>query len=414
MRQLVYRNISCLITNEGIVKKAGIKPQESDLGIISAAAIAWHPTKGILWAGKNSSLPKEFKKKSWRHLDCKGLTAYPGLVDAHTHPVFSGDRSREFELRMQGAGYQAIAEAGGGISNTMQNTRKSSKASLTKNLLTRLEQAKKFGVRLLEAKSGYGLNFDSEIRSLEAIQLAKTKIRDLEIVSTCLSAHAIPPEYKFSREKYITLIKEKILPTIQKKRLAEYVDVFCDAGYFTVPETLDIIQTAKKLGLHFRLHGEELAHTGIAEAGSEAGAHSIDHLLKIDQKGIDSMAKFGTTAILLPATSFYLKTNPAPARALINAGVVVALATDFNPGTSPTQNLPFVGTLAAIELGMTSAEIITGLTWAGAKSLRREKKYGATLPGYLGKPSFSEGDHPSALFYKLAQSDLPDPEIFAL
>jgi imidazolonepropionase len=403
----VFNKIACLVTNEGVVAKSGVRPEEKDLGLVHNAALVYSQAKGVLWSGPEKSLPKEFKAKQWKHFDCKGLTAYPGLVDAHTHPVFAGDRSREFELRMRGATYQEIAAAGGGIATTVKSTRAASTKELQDLLEARLEKAKGFGVRLLEAKSGYGLDIKTEMRSLEVIKKAKTK--GIEVVATCLAAHAIPPERKHEREAYIKEIAEVILPKVAKLKLAEYVDVFCDQGYFTVDEALFLVKAAYNLNLSARLHGEELAHTGIAAKAAELGVHSVDHLLKIDDAGIKALAKAGTVAVLLPGTSFYLRETPAPARKLIDAGVLVAVATDFNPGTCPTQNLPLIGSISAIALGMTTAEIIAALTWNGARSLRREKTYGALLPGFRGMPAFAEGDHPSALFYNLAPAALPDP-----
>lgn len=412
MPGLTYRHISCLITNSGVVAKGGVRPSEQDLGLIRDGAVVFDRKKGILWSGADTDLPREFRGKAWKNVDARGYTAYPGLVDPHTHPAFLGDRSLEFELRMRGATYQSIAAAGGGIANSVANTRKGTKTQLANAIEARFRTAFGFGVRLLEAKSGYGLDFTSELRSLEAIDAAAKKVPELSVVSTCLAAHAIPPEFTNDRKAYISLVTGKILPAVAKRKLASYIDVFCDEGYFTVEETLEICAKGRALGFHVRLHGEELARTGIAEKGAEAGAHSIDHLLKINEAGIRAMAEHGCVGILLPCTSFYLKEAPAPARKLIDQGVAVALASDFNPGSSPTQNLPFVGTLAAIHLGMTTAEIIAALTWNGARSLRRENEYGALLPGYHGKPAFAEGDHPSALFYRVAPASLPNPESF--
>jgi imidazolonepropionase len=403
----VFRKIECLVTNAGVVAKGGVRPVEADLGLVSKAALVYANSKGVLWSGPDTDLPREFRSKDWKSVACQGLTAYPGLVDPHTHPVFAGDRSREFELRMRGATYQEIAAAGGGIATTVKHTRAAKTAELKKLYKERLERARSFGVRLLEAKSGYGLDPETELRSLEVIK--STKVKGLETVATCLAAHAIPPERKGNRELYLREIEEKILPKVKKLKLAEYVDVFCDQGYFTVPETVRLIQAGRKLGLEARLHGEELALTGIAEKAAELGVHSVDHLLKVSDAGIQAMAQAGTVGVLLPGTSFYLREAPAPARRMIDAGMVVAIASDFNPGTCPTQNLPFVGSVAAIALGLTTAEIIAGLTWNGARSLRREKAYGALLPGYKGFPAFAAGDHPSALFYNLAPAALPDP-----
>jgi len=416
--KLAYRKISCLVTNEGVARKGGLRPTEQDLGIITDAALVFDPIKGILWVGKDRELPKQFKTKPWRQVGCKGLTAYPGLVDAHTHPVFAGDRSREFELRMRGATYKEISAAGGGILTSVTATRAASAKTLTTLLEQRVKDAYGFGVRLMEAKSGYGLDFASELRSLQVIKalnrrnLSTSFTGSVQLIPTCMAAHAIPPDMRERRGDFLALIKEKILPEVKKKKLAEYVDVFCDEGFFTVDETLDLIHTAHNLGFNTRIHGEELGLTGIARKAAEIGVHSVDHLLKVDDAGIHAMAKAGTVAVLLPGTALYLREPPAPARKLIDQGCIVALASDFNPGTSPTQNLPFIGTLSAITLGMTTAEIIAGLTWNAARSLRREKEYGTLTIGAKCGPIFATGDHPSALFYRMAPAALPNP-VFA-
>jgi imidazolonepropionase len=412
VKKVVYRRVSCLVTNEGVAARGGVRPTEEDLGLIRDAALVFSAGDGVVWVGPDKNLPKPFRAKAWRHLDGKGLTAYPGLVDAHTHPVFAGDRALEFELRMRGAKYAEIAAAGGGILTTVRATRAASAAALAKLLDERVRNAKAFGVRLLEAKSGYGLDGPSELRSLEVIR--RTKVPGVELVPTAMPAHAIPPEYKERRGEYVDLILHKILPTVAKKKLAEYVDVFCDEGFFSVEESLRILAAAQALKLSTRVHGEELGLTGIAKKAAEAGAHSVDHLLKVDDAGVAALARTGCVAVLLPGTALYLREPPAPARKLLDQGAVVALASDFNPGTCPTQNLPFIGTLAAISLGMTTAEIVTGLTWAGARSLRRESRYGTLLPGAAGGPVFARGDHPSALFYAMAPSELPDPSSSAL
>jgi imidazolonepropionase len=409
MGGIVYRKISCLITNKGVIAKRGVRPLENDLGIISQAALVTNAKGKVLWVGKDSALPKQFKDRAWKTKNGKGYVAYPGLVDSHTHPVFSGDRSLEFELRMRGASYQQIADAGGGIVTSVAATRSASKKDLLLKLEGRLKTSYGFGVRLQEAKSGYGLSLKSEIQSLEAIREAKSKVR---LVATCMAAHAIPKEKRTNRSEYLEEIL-KIYEMVAKKKLARYVDVFCDQGYFSLEETLHFLEAGKKLGLPARVHGEELVLTGIAKAAAEFGAHSVDHLLKVDDAGIQALAKSGTVATLLPGTGFYLREPPAPARKLIDQGAVVALASDFNPGSCPTQNLPFIGSLGAIVLGMSTAEIIASLTWNAARSLREENSFGALLPGFEGTPAFCEGDHPSALFYRLAPASLPEPPTFA-
>jgi imidazolonepropionase len=411
LSQFVYRKIACLVTNEGIPHGGGVRPVEADLGLVREAALVFSRRAGVLWLGPDRELPRQFRERKWRHLDCRGLTAYPGLVDGHTHPVFAGDRSREFELRMKGATYQEIAAAGGGIVSTVAATRRASSATLSASLRERIRTARGFGVRLMEAKSGYGLDHKSELRSLQVIRAADQE-EGVALVPTCMAAHAIPNERKSNRRGYINEILTAILPAVARKKLAAYVDVFCDEGYFSVGETLEILSAGRELGLGTRVHGEELGFTGIAAKAAEAGAHSVDHLLKVDAAGIKALARHGTVAMLLPGTGFYLREKPAPARALIDQGAVVALATDFNPGTCPTQNLPFIGSLAAISLGMSTAEIIAAITWNSARSLRRENEFGTLMPGSRGEPAFAQGDHPSALFYRLAPASLPVPLSF--
>lgn len=411
MAKNLYRNISCLVTNSGLSAIGGVRPQEQHLGIIKNGAVAHCSKRGVVWAGKDSELPKEFKTKPWKQFSGKGLTAYPGLVDPHTHPVFSGDRAHEFSLRMAGAKYQEIADAGGGILSSMRATRSAKAKDLTEDLQKRLKAASRLGVRLMEAKSGYGLEEKAELRSLEAIEEANHSF-GVELVATCLAAHAFPPEFREKRDAYVDSLIQSLFPKVHKRSLAAYVDVFCDEGYFSLAQTEKLVSAAHSLGFRTRLHGEELAYTGVAEKAAQWGSDSVDHLLKISEGGVKAMARSGTVGILLPATAFYLREPFAPARKMIDQGMVVALASDFNPGSSPTQSLPFVGTLAAVQMGMTVPEIIAALTWNGARSLRKEYEYGALVPGFKGGPIFAEGDHPAALFYRVAPESLAVPESF--
>jgi imidazolonepropionase len=224
-----------------------------------------------------------------------------------------------------------------------------------------------------------------------------------------MAAHAIPIEFKSDRGGYVQLICESILPTVKKQQCARYVDVFCDQGYFSLSETKRIALAAKKLDLDFRIHADELADTGATALAVEVGAHSADHLLKVNNQGIRLLAQSKTVATLLPGTALFLKEAYAPARKLIDSGAIVALASDFNPGTCPTQNLPFIGTLAILQMGMTYAEAIAAITWNAAFSLRKETSFGSLAPGMKGLPVFCEGDHPAALFYRFAGAPLPDP-----
>jgi imidazolonepropionase len=397
----VYRRIECLVTNRGLIQKRGVQPTDADLGLIHNSALVFDDKQGVVWVGPDKQLPSQFKK--WKNIDAKGHVAYPGLVDCHTHLAFAGNRAHEFELRMQGASYLDIAKAGGGILYSMDATRRASTSQLTELISARLDTAYNFGVRLMESKSGYGLNFSAELKSLKALNGAR-KGSKVALEITCMSAHALPPEFKNNRKSYIDEICQKHLPRF--KGLAKFCDVFCDSGFFTAAETRQIFTAAKALGYKLRLHGEEIANTGAAELAAQMGASSVDHLLKVSDRGISALARSQTVAVLLPSTSLYLREAAAPARKLIDAGVAVAIATDFNPGTSPTQNLPLVGTLAALQLGMTTAEIIAALTFIPAVSLDRQNEFGALMPGFVGTPIFCRGDHPSTLFYQMAPAQV--------
>ncbi len=400
---LVYRKIDCLVTNGNLLKNC-VQPQEKELGIIRNAALVFSRSKGVVWVGKDSVLPAIFKKK--KQIICKGHVAYPGFVDSHTHPVFDGNRAKEFALRTAGASYQEIAQAGGGILSTVSATRKASVKKLSQLVQTRLETAYDFGVRAMEGKSGYGLEKSAELRSLSALQSAEKSFKKIKVLRTCLAAHAVPPEYKNKKEKWVDVICKSILPGVRKRNLASFVDVFCDEGYFSISDTRKIFTTAKSLGFSLRLHGDELANTEAACLAVEMGAKSVDHLLKVSPAGIRALAQSDTIATLLPGTSLFLKEPPAPARELIDGGAAVALATDFNPGTCTTQNLPFIASLATLQLGMTVPEVIIGITWNGACALGIQDMYGALKVGYRGEPVFCKGDHPSAICYHLASGKL--------
>lgn len=408
---VTYKNIECLVTNAGLVGTLGRKPTEKNLGLVPKGAVVYSRSKGVLWAGATNAIPKTLRTA--KVANCKGLVAYPGLVDSHSHPVFDGNRAQEFAMRMEGATYQDIANAGGGILSSVRKTRKALASKLSALTQERFERAHAFGVRLLEAKSGYGLTKHAELRSLSAIATAAKGFRPLAVRATCLAAHAIPEEHRDDRSEWVQTICRDILPAVERRKLAEYVDVFCDEGYFTPAETREIFSAAQKLGFKLRLHGDELANTAAAELAVEFGALSVDHLLKVSEKGIRALASSETVATLLPGTSLFLKESPAPARKLIDSGATVALATDFNPGSCTTQNLPFVATLAALQLGMTCAEIIAAITYNGARAMGMETQFGALVPGFRGEPIFAEGDHPAAIYHQLARGPLTRPKLQA-
>ncbi len=307
----------------------------------------------------------------------------PGFVDPHTHPVFTGTREDEFELRNGGKTYEEIAKAGGGIRNSARRLRSSSEDELTNDLLARLDGFLELGTTTIEAKSGYGLSTESELASLRAIRRANAE-HPLDLVPTFLGAHEIPDEYREDREGYIRLLTNEMLPLVAKENLAEACDVFCEDHVFSVDESRRILLRARELGLELKLHADEIKPIGGAELAAEVGALSADHLVAISEEGIRRMREAKVVPVLLPATSLYLNLGKdAPGKRMLNEGLACALATDFNPGSSPTRSLPLVMTLGCIKYGMTAAQALGAATWNAACAIGREGQVGALAPGCL-------------------------------
>ncbi len=305
----------------------------------------------------------------------KGKTAVPGFVDPHTHLVYGGCRHGEFERRLEGVPYVEILKSGGGINDTVRQTRALSSEKLLELALSRLEAAVAHGTTTIEVKSGYGLSFEHELKILKVIN-ELNRVFPVTIIPTFLGAHAVPPEYRDDREGYVKLIIEKMLPEFRE--LAEFVDVFMDEGAFTADETLAIFRKALELGYRLKLHADELASTGGAELAAEMKAVSADHLVKISKQGIEKMAQSGTIAVLLPATTFMLRHRQyAPARRLIDSGVPVALATDHNPGTSPVISQGISMGLATMMMDMSPSEALTAATLNAAYAVARGHELGS-------------------------------------
>jgi imidazolonepropionase len=314
-------------------------------------------------------------------IEARGGTVLPGFVDAHTHPVFAGTREDEFEMRIRGASYEEIASSGGGILSTVQRTRAASDDELDRAAGRYSDWFLNHGTTTIEAKSGYGLTLESEIRILRAIKRIGGHSA-LECVPTLLAAHAIPDEYGSRPDAYVELVIDEILPVVAAEGLADYCDVFCEPGFFDLAQTRRICIAARKNGLGIRLHADQLSLSGGAELAASLGAASADHLEEIDEAGIAALAGTNCTAVLLPASVFMLgRTGYPPARKLIEAGVSVALATDFNPGTSPVASMQLVLTIACSHLGMTPAETISAATLNAACSLARGGRIGSLIPG---------------------------------
>ena len=313
--------------------------------------------------------------------DCNGKLITPGFVDPHTHPVFLNGREEEFRLRLQGASYQEIAEKGGGINSSIQGVRNAPVEELVDAVTKRMDRFLKLGTTTIEAKSGYGLDVESELKSLEVLDIVN-KSHTIDIIPTFLGAHSIPPEYKTNPEAYIDLLCNEMIPAVAKQGIAKYCDVFCENGYFNIIQSRRILETAKQYGLIPRLHADEFEDSGAAELAAELGAVSADHLMAVSDEGIAKIAEANITATLLPGTTFFLgSTNYAPVKKLIDAGVKVALATDYNPGSCHIQSMPFIISLACIFLGMTVEEALLAATYNSAKTLYLEKQIGSIEVG---------------------------------
>ncbi len=318
-------------------------------------------------------------------VDCSGRVLMPGLVDSHTHGIFGKPRHEEQELRAAGDGYMEIARRGGGIHSSVRDVRARSEDDLYALALPRLRRLAAHGTTTIEVKSGYGLTPDDEIKSLRVIRRLQQAL-PLRLVPTFLGAHEIPLEYRgtpHAREEYIALIVDEMLPRVAAERLADFADIFCEPGVYTTDEARVILGAARRHGLQLKLHADELETAGAAELAAELGATSADHLAAVSDGGIRALAAAQTVATLLPGTMLFLgRPKQAPARALIDAGAAVALASDFNPGTSPTVNFPLVLTLAVSQLRMSVAEAVLAATVNGAAALGLAAKVGQLAPGF--------------------------------
>ena len=374
----LIKHASFVYTGEAILKKEGRNLVDVDLAPIEDGAIVFDEKK-IIWVGKTEALPKIYK--SLKIIDLQNKRAImPGFIDSHTHLIFGGSRAQEFARRCAGASYQEIAKEGGGILTTVKGTREASVDTLFKLGLKRALIAYRFGVRTMECKSGYGLDHQTEIKCLKVIQDLKIALPQMTFVSTYMGAHAIPNDKKKSH--YLDEMIQLTIPAVAKAKLAEFCDVFIDEGYYSNLDGARILKAAQKLGFKLKIHADELGNTESASLAVKLKAHSADHLLKVSEAGIRRLAKSNTVATLLPGTAFYLKEAYAPARKLLDAGARVAIATDFNPGSCYSLNLPLMLNLSALYLKMNVSEIFAAVTVNAAKALALETRKGAILPGF--------------------------------
>jgi imidazolonepropionase len=355
--------------------------EESGLGIIRNGAVAIKEGR-IFWIGKTEELSEKlFLNRKGREIDATGKVVVPGLIDSHTHLIFAGSRENEFEQRIQGLSYLEIAERGGGIFSTVEATRKASFDELFLLGKKRLDRMLSKGVTTLEAKSGYGLSLQDELKILKVMK-ALQENHPIEIVPTFLGAHTVPREFRDARTRYIDLLNKEMIPKVAQERLAEFCDVFCEEKAFTVEESKKILETGKQYGLKPKIHADQLSPGGGAELAAEVGAFSADHLEHVSQEGIKKMAEKGVTAVLLPGASFFLSMKKyPPARDMIEQGVPVSLATDLNPGSSMTESLPLMMTMGCTMFKMTPKEVIQATTVHAARSIGREKEIGSLEVG---------------------------------
>jgi len=378
---LVIKNIGQLVTMAG-PKKPRTREEIKDFQIIKDGCIVSIGEK-IQAVGSEKILRDYEITEDTRVYDAKGKCVTPGLVDPHVHLIFYGWRENELALKLKGLPYIEILEKGGGILSTVDSTRKATEKELFAHTKIILDRMIAHGTTTIEAKSGYGLTVKDELKSLRVIRdLNEEHVIDL--VPTFLGAHAVPEEYIENREGYVDLIIEEMIPKVAEESLAEFCDVFCEEGVFTVNDARRILNEGKKYGLRPKIHADELVSFGGAELAAEVGAVSAEHLLCVSEDGIEAMAREGVIANLLPGTPFYLMLdNYAPAEKMLEAGVPVALATDLNPGTSATESLQMIMNLGSFMQKMTSEEIITGVTINAAYSVDRGDEIGSLEKGKL-------------------------------
>lgn len=388
---LLLKNIKELLTLQSVAQKNGRFIQEKDLSILQNQTVVCDSK--IRYIGPLDKLPKKYFNKIKKEISLKSHCVLPGLVECHTHLVFAGSRANEFEKRMKGISYQQISAEGGGIISTVKASREISKDQLLKISQKRVQNFVKQGVTCLEIKSGYGLNLDSEIKILEVIK----QLTNVYIAPTFLGAHALPPEFKTHKE-YLNYLLESVLPVVKKKKLAERVDIFVEKGFFESEAAEQYLQRVQQLGFAITIHADQLSLSGGSDLAVRFKALSADHLIQIQKNEIQKLAGSSVVCGLLPMADLYMKCAYPPARLLLDAGAQVALATDFNPGTSPSQDIALVGLLARLQMGMQLHEVISAYTFNAAAALGMSEKKGSLELNKDADFSCYEGDW-QQLFY---------------
>lgn len=400
---LILYNIGYLITSREIEKTADMSSMEN-IEIIENGYLATNGDK-VLQVGK-MPYPKDLVDENTKLVDNYGQVVAPGIVDSHTHLVFYGSRENELPLKLKGVPYLEILRNGGGILSTVKATRSATEDQLVDKAKNTLDRMLCFGVTTVEGKSGYGLSLEEEEKQLRAYKRLN-EIHPIDVVPTFMAAHAIPPEYKENPQGYIDEVI-RMIPIIKKENLAEFVDIFCEDEVFSVPESRKILNSAKENGFKTKIHADEIESLGGAELAGEIGTISAEHLMAVSDTGIDALKDGGVVANILPATSFNLGKNYAPVRKMIDKGVVVAVSSDYNPGSCPTENMQLVMQICSAQIKMTPTEIFKATTINGAKAIGREATIGSLEPGKKADFVVYDTKNPNYIFYNFGINHIKD------
>ncbi len=377
---ILIKNAAELVTCSGFKGKSG--KEMSELHIIPDGAVVIE--EGIIKAvGSTEEILITYNENSYGVIDALGKAVLPGFVDSHTHFVFGGYRAEEFSWRLRGDSYMEIMERGGGIINSVKATKEATREELFKAGKKRLDSMLSFGVTTVEGKSGYGLDYETELKQLEVMEEID-RVHPIDVIKTFLGAHAVPKEFKGKEDEFINKIIDEMLPDVVERQLAEFCDIFCEKNVFSVEQSRRLLTKAKKMGMKLKLHADEIVQLGGAELAAELGAVSADHLLQASDQGIEAMAKSGVVATLLPITAFSLKEHYARGRYMIDQGCAVALATDLNPGSCFSESIPLMIALATLYMKLSPEEAVTALTINGAAAVDRADQIGSIDVGKKG------------------------------
>ncbi|WP_217581807.1 imidazolonepropionase [Lysinibacillus sp. GbtcB16] len=374
---ILIKNANEVISLKNNVRGPRTKEQMQEIAIVENGSVLIEEDR-IVAVGALEQLEVDFPElvKKATTIDASGKVVMPGLVDCHTHLVHGGTREEEFNMRLNGSTYMEIMNAGGGIHATTKRTRETSFDDLYEKTRKHLDIFLKHGVTTVEAKSGYGLDWETEKKQLEVAKKLQAT-HDMDVISTFMGAHAVPRDYKGREDEFVDVLIHEMLPKVAELELAEFNDVFCEKGVFTPEQSERILEAGKDLGLTPKIHADEIEPYKGAELAAEVGAISAEHLLVASDEGIQKMAEAGTIAVLLPGTAFFLRAPFARGRLMIDEGVPVAISTDFNPGSSPTMSLPFIMNLACMHMGMTLEEVLTATTINAAYAVNRGEQIGS-------------------------------------